>query len=732
MSIAITQGVTRKPAASKNLVNIFSTESELCGKLFIGFPFVRSSEGAQPLDAILITRETGIIVFDLIEGPDEADYVGRQDDFYNGLAARLGTHRELMEHRALRIPIHTISFGPGLSNSNRPPNSLQEEYPLVSTSESLKSVVKRFTWRAREESVYEKALSAIEAVSTIRHRRTKRVITREDSRGGRLKQLENAIATMDKFQTQAAFATCEGVQRIRGLAGSGKTIVLARKAAYLHAHHPEWNIGITFNTRSLKEHFRLLITRFMFEEISEEPDWDKLHIVNAWGAPGDESRDGIYHQFCRTHDLEYFNYGTAVGAFGTENTFARVCDRALEQVHESRAFYDAILVDEAQDLSPAFLRLCYAFLNDFKRLVYAYDELQTLTGQSLPSPEEIFGENDEGLPVVQFGESAPGGPTQDIILPVCYRNSRPLLTTAHALGFGIYRKEEPSIGTGLVQMFDHPQLWEEVGYQSLPRTLEEGSLVVLTRTEETSPAFLENHSNIDDLIKFSAFDNQRDHDNWITNEIKKDLDEGELRHSDIMVINLNPKTTRRNVGPIRARLLESGVNSHLAGVTTKADTFFRRDGSSVTFTGVHRAKGNEAGMVYVINAHEGHSESANVASIRNRLFTAITRSTAWVRILGIGVYMEVVKEEYNKLRAHKFKLEFVYPTSQQRQHLRIIRRDMSDEDRSRISRRKQSVQELVRDLEAGDLYIEDLPEGDVEKLRNLLVQPGSGPCQALG
>ena len=61
---------------------------------------------------------------------------------------------------------------------------------------------------------------------------------KEDSQGAKLKQLENSIATLDNLQSKAVIETVDGVQRIRGLAGSGKTIVLALKAAYLHAQHP--------------------------------------------------------------------------------------------------------------------------------------------------------------------------------------------------------------------------------------------------------------------------------------------------------------------------------------------------------------------------------------------------------------------------------------------------------------------------------------------------------------
>ena len=70
------------------------------------------------------------------------------------------------------------------------------------------------------------------------------------------------------------------MQRTRGLAGSGKTIVLALKAAYLHASHPEWRIAVTFLTRSLKEHFRRLITYFTIEQTGEGPDWKYLRVIH--------------------------------------------------------------------------------------------------------------------------------------------------------------------------------------------------------------------------------------------------------------------------------------------------------------------------------------------------------------------------------------------------------------------------------------------------------------------
>ena len=270
-----------------------------------------------------------------------------------------------------------------------------------------------------------------------------------------------------------------------------------------------------------------------------------------------------------------------------------------------KALYDAVLVDEAQDFPPAFLKLCYEMLDNHKRLVYAYDELQNLGGESLPSPEEIFGTEADGSPRVRFDAPAKNEPQRDIILEKCYRNSRPLLVTAHALGFGIYRDPPKNRDTGLVQMFDQPQLWEDIGYKVKDGELKPGSAVTLCRTDESSPRFLEEHSEISDLVQFIRFDSEEEQAEWLVGAILTNLSEDELRHDDIVVINTDPLTTRNKMGPIRRRLLDQGVSSHLAGVDTDPDIFFKPESASVTFTGIFRAKGNEAGEYAACGANHG-------------------------------------------------------------------------------------------------------------------------------
>lgn len=719
MSIEIIQGTNQKPAASSALSNLLSQRKDLTGQLFIGYPIISTSEGAHTIDALYASEDRGLVIIELIEGTQPQDYDLRQDDSANRLEAKLTLNRGLMRRRDLLIPIHTVTFAPGVS---RLQEHRKPDYPLAN-SDTLVNDLTRFTWPGSDQTVYDLALSVIERVSTIRQTRIRRLTKREDSRGSKLQRLEASIATLDKVQNKAVIETVEGVQRIRGLAGSGKTIVLALKAAYLHAQHPDWRIAVTFNTRSLKGFFYRLINYLVVDQTSEEPDWEQLRIVNAWGAPGTFERDGIYYEFCRVNNAPYLDFQSARDKFRRGKEFSGACALAMRQAQDSRPTYDAILVDEAQDFDQEFLRLCYTLLKPPKRLIYAYDELQNLSQESLPPPEIIFGKRVRGTPHVSLNASNTNfsgvEPRQDIILETCYRNSRPVLVTAHALGFGVYRTPPKQGNTGLIQMFDNAHLWTDVGYEVAEGELSDDQPVCLRRNENTSPQFLETHSHIDDVIKFVPFDTEEEQAAWLVKSIKKNLEHDELRPDDIMVINPDPVTTRENVGLPRRLLFDMGIKSHLAGVDTDPDTFFLPGAESVTFTGIYRAKGNEAGMVYVINAQDCHSSARNLATIRNRLFSAITRSKAWIRVLGVGPEMKELMTEYTTLKERSFELRFVYPDSVQREQLRVVHRDMSLGERRRIESRQQNLNDLIKDFESGSVHVEDLGEDTIAKLMQI-------------
>jgi superfamily I DNA and RNA helicase len=155
-------------------------------------------------------------------------------------------------------------------------------------------------------------------------------------------------------------------------------------------------------------------------------------------------------------------------------------------------------------------------------------------------------------------------------------------------------------------------------------------------------------------------------------------------------------------------------------VSGSPDIFFEPE--TVTFTGIFRAKGNEAAMVYVINADDCYTgfSAEHLARVRNQLFTAITRSKAWVRVLGVGENMNKLTREYKEVADRNFRLEFTYPDEENRKRLRIIARDLRrSQSRRRRSKSAEELWRLVRAIEEGEVYIEDLPLSTRRKLQEL-------------
>lgn len=711
--VSIISGTTKKPISSKQLCDFFNQHEEYEGTLYIGYPIIGTVNGPYPIDALWVSEQKGIVIFNLIEGVNTEHYESLQDESYNKMDAKLRIYNQLLKGRKLCVEISIITFW-----SAKRIDELNSDYPLCN-EENLSEVIEGISWD--DKSYYKSLLSVLQSISNIRTSKKKRNIKKEDSRGAKLRRIEDSIANLDNHQSHAVIETVDGVQRIRGLAGSGKTIVLALKAAYLHAQNPDWKIAITFNTRSLKGQFRRLINNFYIAQANKEPDWDNLQIIHAWGAPGGGEKDGLYYSYCALHDVEYYDFRTAKNKYGLADPFGDACEAAIQEAKNSeKGIYDVVLIDEAQDFSPSFLRLCYSLLKKPKRLVYAYDELQNLGKESLPAPELIFGKNNDGTPKVSFENGNNNYKEQDIILEKCYRNSRPALVTAHALGFGIYRKNNPEIGTGIVQMFEENTLWNDIGYDVESGELSDGKQVCLKRTPNTSPKFLENHSDIDDLVMFKPFPTIEEQNEWVANQIKDNLNKDELRYDDIIVINPNPLTTRKLVPAIRSILFQKGISSHIAGVDTTPDVFFDDESESIVFTGIYRAKGNEAAMVYIVNAQDCY-QSDDMAHSRNTLFTAITRSKAWVRVVGVGSQMDALISEYQNVKENDYKLKFVYPTAEQRKYINIVNRDKSLADKQNVRKNKSAINSLIRDLEEGKIYKEDLDPDDLQRLRDFLL-----------
>ena len=115
-------------------------------------------------------------------------------------------------------------------------------------------------------------------------------------------------------------------------------------------------------------------------------------------------------------------------------------------------------------------------------------------------------------------------------------------------------------------------------------------------------------------------------------------------------------------------------------------------------------------MVYVMNAQDCFSgfTKAQLAVNRNRLFTAITRSKAWVRVLGFGPNMEGLTQEWGQLRANDYRLSFKYPMEEEKAKLRLINVDPTPRQAAYEKRLRKQRDELIKAARSGDIDVEQL------------------------
>lgn len=76
----------------------------------------------------------------------------------------------------------------------------------------------------------------------------------------------------------------------------------------MHSQHPDWTIGVTFYTRSLSQQYKEMITNFTYEYMGEQPNWDKLQILHAWGTTAEP---GIYSEIAKRKNIIPKNYVNA-------------------------------------------------------------------------------------------------------------------------------------------------------------------------------------------------------------------------------------------------------------------------------------------------------------------------------------------------------------------------------------------------------------------------------------
>lgn len=507
-----------------------------------------------------------------------------------------------------------------------------------------------------------------------------------------LAQLEAEIANFDENQRRVALVDVGGPARIRGLAGSGKTVILAMKAAQIHMDSPDHKVLVTFYTRSLRATLKTLITRFYRHYSETDPDWNKIHIRHGWGS---SSGPGVYADTSRRYNRSPMPLTEAQKAAGPgKNAFGWAVNDLVESV-DVEPFYDHVLIDEGQDFPDSFYRLCYHLAKgdrDKKNIVWAYDELQNILNVQMRRPEQLFGKDRDGeyrVDLDRSGATLPLGASNDTVLSKTYRNQRNVLVSAHAMGFGVYGN--------IVQMLEGAEHWKDVGYEVNNEPVEIGKEIELFRPVENSPLDLPPIENLPIIDSHSAsnFDTEVI---WVATEIRKFI-AGGLNPEDVLVISLDDRNAKRYFKAISQNLAESDISSNNIIADPYNEPPFSIPGK-ITLSTVYRAKGNEAALVLCVGVD---AVTTRDRSGRNKLFTAFTRTKGWLRVCGVGASASTINAELTTAAMTAPYMRFVMPDPLE---IDTIQRGLSDKK----IKAKALRDRYLKDLKEAGLTEEEISE----------------------
>ena len=402
----IVVGTKTNPIATGQLVEDLAN-LDLDGTLYLGYPVLATPDETVFVDALLVSQSQGLVIFHFPKDkPSDEGYWDKiqdtENDLYVAITQKLIGYKLLREGKALAFePVVLCYISPAIAVPKDKEHMVVTTNNLAATIHGLQPV---------QERHFKALQSAIQRVSTMKPLKKRASVQKPDSKGAILKSIEREIANLDTWQNHAAIETPDAPQCIRGLAGSGKTVVLALKAAFLHARNPDWTIVVTFHTRSLYQQFRRLIRRFSFEQSRDEPDWSKLKVIHSWGS---RAEAGVYSEIAFACGTQPKTFEEARMQYGRE-AFGGICEELLNtNSKKCEPLYDILMIDEAQDFPKSFFQLVYrkAVTRDH-RIVWAYDELQNLGDYVVLPPEELFGADSNGVPLVTLRNET-GKPRQE-------------------------------------------------------------------------------------------------------------------------------------------------------------------------------------------------------------------------------------------------------------------------------------------------------------------------------
>lgn len=663
---------------------------------YYDFPLFRDeTEHLYKSKVLVATKTHGLVVISPVSESASGSEVSREDELLAQLDSNLyskfiRSQTLRSSRRSLKFEITPIIYFPEKFSGELPRDL---ENPTIETLGGLRAVLENQEESALLEHEWEELIAVLEGTKAISKPESRALPESDtDSWAAVIKSLEDKIATFDRDQRGAAITVVDGPQRIRGIAGSGKTIVIAMKAAHLHLTFPEKTILVTFWTKSLYDLLKRQITRFYRQFSDRDPDWSRIRILHAWGGANQE---GVYYNTCIENGLRPLTLGEVPKL--ERSKFSYACEKLLKSAALGQV-YDYVLIDEGQDLPSSFYRLCFEICNGGltdRNIVWAYDELQTIMDSKVQDVHQTFGTLDDGTPRIDLSRAESELSRElmphDIVLRKSYRNPPELLMMAHALGLGVC-SDTP------VQTLENRDHWLDLGYEVEEGNCNPGERTVISRPQSNSPLNITENLPLESVIRFQSKPNLGEELDWLIGQILEFLEQG-LKPEDILVISLDDRHATDYFKGLASRLLSKDIkfnNIHAKRVSVPK-VFIE---GHITFSTIYKAKGNEAPVVLICGV-DAVAPYLDDVKVRNRIFTAVTRSKGFLRASGMGKYADQVFTEMRMALASFPKLIFNYPDPEK---IQMIQRDLNSKSQKIRETLDRLREEMGDDISDEDLF----------------------------
>ena len=347
------------------------------------------------------------------------------------------------------------------------------------------------------------------------------------------------IKAMDLHQENLAKQLGDKNRLIRGVAGSGKTLILASRAKILTKEHPDWQILILCYNISLARTIEQMIHHMMTEP-------DSLFDFDFSGESTEIKT--------KSHNITVRNFHSWL------KNDLKIMDQnipiIIEKLKNGEAIlptYDAIMVDEGQDFEPEWFNLVSQLLNpETQSLLLVEDRAQTIYKRKRSYVKDT-GLNFKG---------------RSKVLSINYRN------TAQIVKFS----------------WDFYQSHSVLKNKVVSRELE-GEIIApqSTRRKGIEPAIVK----VDNFFKEAKI---------VAKQIKKLHEHKKVPLSEILILYRVKRTYQMNyIDVLKRTLNEESIDYYWMTESSEAKRNFKKDDGKVKISTIDSSKGLDFQAVFIMN-----------------------------------------------------------------------------------------------------------------------------------